>query len=76
MDTKKISEDHVVHYEDNGNFDRSWRDEKWGQKSLTTEAQDVTVDEKELGPIGSYQSLSQGYLVASCVLDLRHHGGL
>lgn len=61
---------------DNGNFDRSWRDEKWGQKSLTTEAQDVTVDEKELGPIGSYQSLSQGYLVVSCVLDLRHHGGL
>lgn len=37
----------VVH-EANGNFDRAWRDEKWGRRSLSVTAQDTVRDEKSL----------------------------
>lgn len=51
MDGENGKHNHLqVHVEDNGNFDRSWRDEKWGEKPLTEEARQVYVDEKELGP--------------------------
>ncbi|KIW14591.1 hypothetical protein PV08_07375 [Exophiala spinifera] len=38
----------VHHAEANGNFDRAWRDEQWGDKALATAARDVTQDEKEM----------------------------
>jgi hypothetical protein len=41
--------DAIVHSEDaNGNFDRSWREEHWGDKKLSVAARDVTRDEKEM----------------------------
>jgi len=33
--------------EENGNFDRSWRDEQWGAGDLTAAAMDNTKEEKE-----------------------------
>lgn len=37
-------------HEDNGNFDRTWRDESWsmanGERKLSVAAQEVAVDEK------------------------------
>ena len=34
--------------ESNGNFDRTWREENWGDKKLSVAAQDVARDEKEM----------------------------
>ena len=34
--------------EENGNFDRSWRDEKWGEQRLSVAAQDTSNEEKEM----------------------------
>lgn len=34
--------------EANGNFDRSWRDEKWGDRNLSVAAHDYAKDEKEM----------------------------
>jgi len=33
---------------EHGNFDRSWRDEKWGDAGLAATAQDMTNDEKAM----------------------------
>lgn len=32
----------------NGNFDRSWRDEQWGNRKLTTAAEDTAHNEKTM----------------------------
>lgn len=45
--TEKITMVGTAHVE-NGNFDRSWRDEKWGDASLAATAQDMTNDEKAM----------------------------
>lgn len=37
-----------AHIEANGNFDRSWRDEKWGDRQLSVAARDVAMEEKEM----------------------------
>jgi SP family general alpha glucoside:H+ symporter-like MFS transporter len=42
-ETKEISE-----VEANGNFDRSWRDESWGDRKLSLAAQDREFAEKEM----------------------------
>ena len=34
--------------ESNGNFDRTWREEQWGQRSLSVAAQEVVRDEKDM----------------------------
>jgi SP family general alpha glucoside:H+ symporter-like MFS transporter len=34
--------------EANGNFDRSWREEKWGDRNLSVAAHDFAKDEKEM----------------------------
>lgn len=49
-DDEDTKNPHVIHFEANGNFDRSWRDEKWGEKALDAEVEEVYVDEKESGP--------------------------
>jgi hypothetical protein len=71
-DTEEISEGHVVHYEDNGDFDRSWRDEQWGQKCLSAEAQDVHMDEKELDPMAAMKTYPKAILwslvFSTCVI--------
>jgi hypothetical protein len=46
-DAKEINEPHVIHFKCNGNFDRPWREEKWGEKTLNAKAQGVNIDEKK-----------------------------
>lgn len=52
MSEKQIHDIEAVghEHEDNGNFDRSWRDEEWnmatGDRKLSVAAQEVAVDEK------------------------------
>ena len=46
---KKVDhDDEHVAAEANGNFDRSWRDEKWGERKLSVVAQEIDDDEKDL----------------------------
>ncbi len=48
MAEKGIHDD-ISHTEDpNGNFDRTWREERWGDKKLSVAAQDYTKDEKDM----------------------------
>lgn len=58
--------------EANGNFDRSWRDEQWGEKTLNAEAQEVYIDEKELGPAEAIKAYPKAVLwslvMATCVI--------
>lgn len=34
--------------EENGNFDRSWRDEKWGDRKLSVAAQEVSQSDTDM----------------------------
>lgn len=46
MAEKTIEQGHI---EANGNFDNTWRDEKWGpDRRLSAVAQDTAIDEKEM----------------------------
>ena len=59
--------------EENGHFDRSWRDEKWeGNKTLQTEAAEVFVDEKELGPLAALKAYPKAVMwsliMSTCVI--------
>lgn len=58
--------------EQNGNFDRSWRDEKWDGKALQQEAAEVFVDEKELGPREALKAYPMAVVwslvMATCVI--------
>lgn len=42
IDTAAISD------EENGNFDRSWRDEKWGDRKLSAAAQEVAQSDENM----------------------------
>ncbi len=72
-ETKETDHPHVSYLEvDNGNFDRSWRDEKWGEKSLNDEAQEIYVDEKDLGPLEALKAYPKAVMwslvMATCVI--------
>ncbi|PVH78505.1 MFS general substrate transporter [Cadophora sp. DSE1049] len=59
--------------EENSHFDRSWRDEKWeGNKSLQTEAVEVFVDEKALGPLAALKAYAKAVMwsliMSTCVI--------
>ncbi|KAJ9666737.1 hypothetical protein H2201_003141 [Coniosporium apollinis] len=71
-ENKNIVEDRTIRYEHNGNFDRSWRDEQWGQKSLSSEAHEVHMDEKDLGPAAAIKAFPRAILwslvFSTCVI--------
>ena len=46
MAEKSLEISHVD--EANGNFDRTWRDEQWGDRKLSVAAQDFGRDEKDM----------------------------
>lgn len=48
MDIEKKNAFVGATFVENGNFDRSWRDEKFGDAGLATTAQDMTNDEKAM----------------------------
>jgi hypothetical protein len=59
--------------EENGNFDRSWREEKFGgEKPLDAEAQDSYIDEKELGTMAAIKAYPMAVVwslvLSTCVI--------
>jgi hypothetical protein len=74
MSEIKESEDRHASFveEENGNFDRSWRDEQWGEKTLNAETQEVYFDEKELGPAEAIRAFPKAVMwslvMATCVI--------
>lgn len=71
MDEKHIQ--HIdVSNEENGNFDRSWRDEKWGDRSLSVAAQDTARDEKDMTlrqAIKAYKkAILWSLVISTCVI--------
>lgn len=69
-----MSEKHTIdvgHVEANGNFERGWRDEKFGDRQLSVVAQDRAVDEKEMTirqAIRIYKKAIGWSLLISCVV--------
>jgi hypothetical protein len=60
-----------VEHEANGNFERSWRDEQWGDRRLSVAAQDVSFEEKEMTipqALKIYKKAVLWCLVISCVV--------
>lgn len=59
--------------EPNGNFDRSWREEKWdGQRNLSVTAQETTKDEKALTTLEAIKIYKKAILwslvISTCVI--------
>jgi SP family general alpha glucoside:H+ symporter-like MFS transporter len=65
-------EHHDYGVEPNGNFDRSWREEKWDGKALQQEAHETFVDEKDLGPLEALKAYPMAVVwalvMATCVI--------
>jgi hypothetical protein len=54
--------------EANGNFDREWRDEMWGDRKLSVAAQETAQDEKELSTWEAIQA-SKGAIFWSLIIS-------
>ena len=67
---EKIQE--AGHVEASGNFDRDWRDEKWGDRALTSAAQDRAQQEKDmtvLQAIKAYKkAIMWSLIISTCVI--------
>lgn len=72
MSEKVAAIQHSEVQEPNGNFDRTWRDEKWDGKALQEEAAEVFIDEKELGPMEALKAYPMAVVwslvMATCVI--------
>jgi len=71
MSEKQQIEADVSHVEANGNFERSWREEKWGDRRLSVIAQDVALEEKEMTirqAVKVYKKAIMWCLAISCVV--------
>ena len=67
----KIQE--IRHAEEaNGNFDRSWREEQWGEKKLSVAAHDFTRDEKEMtireAIVANKKAIFWSLVISTCVI--------
>lgn len=67
-DEKTHSVDVEVAQEPNGNFDRSWREEKWGDRALSVAAQETSDDEKAM-TIPQAIRASKGAIIWSLVIS-------
>lgn len=69
---EKGTQDIHVQHEENGNFDRSWRDEKWGDRSLSVAAADTTMEQKSMTTRQAIIAHKKGILwclaVSTCVI--------
>jgi hypothetical protein len=56
----------------NGNFDRSWRDEQWGDRKLSVAAEEVSRDEKDLSTWEAIQASKSAIMwslvISTCVI--------
>lgn len=70
--SEKIIEDNVDNVEANGNFERSWRDEKWGGRALSIAAQDSARNEKDMTvrqAIKAYKkAIIWSLIISTCVI--------
>ena len=69
MTEKNISD--IGHLEANGNFDRSWRDEKIGDRRLSVVAHDTAINEKEMTirqALKIYKKAVMWAFIVSCVV--------
>lgn len=58
--------------ENNGNFDRSWREENWGDRKLSVAAEDVVTDEKSMTTMQAIKASKKAILwslvISTCVI--------
>lgn len=58
--------------ENNGNFDRSWREENWGDRKLSVAAEDVVTDEKNMTTMqaikASKKAIMWSLVISTCVI--------
>lgn len=61
-----------VEFVENGHFDRSWRDEKWGDRNLSVAAQDTSHDEKSMTTWqaikASKKAIMWSLIISTCVI--------
>lgn len=61
-----------VEHEENGNFDRSWREEKWGDRKLSAAAQEVAHADQELSIRDAVKyypnAIGWSLLISTCVI--------
>jgi hypothetical protein len=71
-DEKRTIDIEHVASEDNGNFDRSWRDEQWGDRKLSVAAQETAKDEKDLTTWEAIQASKKAIfwclVISTCVI--------
>ena len=71
-DEKRVIDiEHEV-VEGNGNFDRSWRDEQWGDRKLSVAAEEVAKDEKDFTTWEAIQASKKAIMwslvISTCVI--------
>jgi MFS transporter, SP family, general alpha glucoside:H+ symporter len=58
--------------EPNGNFDRTWREEQWGEKRLSVAAQDYSAEEKDMSIMEALKIYKKAVLwslvISTCVI--------
>lgn len=56
----------------NGNFDRSWREEQWGNKKLSVAAHDFTREEKDMtireAIVANKKAIFWSLVISTCVI--------
>lgn len=66
-----IDIEHVA-AENNGNFDRSWRDEMWGDRKLSVAAEEIAKDEKDFTTWeairASRKAILWSLVISTCVI--------
>lgn len=71
---KKFDENEIGHIdiEHNGNFDRSWRDEQWGDRKLSVAAQQIAAENKELTVMEAIRAYKKAIfwslIISTCVI--------
>jgi hypothetical protein len=71
MSEKQLAHEDSVHMEANGNFDRSWREEKFGERQLSVVAHDNAIEEKDMTirqALKIYKKAMLWSLAISCVV--------
>lgn len=71
MASEKIAQVNIEN-ENNGNFDRSWRDEKWGDRALSVAAEATNEEEKNMTTLEAIKIYKKAILwsltISTCVI--------
>ena len=71
-DEKKVMDIEHEAMDNNGNFDRSWRDEMWGDRKLSVAAEETAKDEKDFTTWEAIQASKKAILwslvISTCVI--------